>query len=78
MYSHYQVVHLNEMKKIQKQASLWMRKFSGIRGIDSVVQYPCMMWANDVLFNFLPCQEWSKEIENFHGFDLHYTFLETK
>ena len=77
MYSHYQVVNLNEMEKIQKQASLWMRKFSGIRGIDVIdlVQHPCMMWANDALFNFSPCQDWSKEIENFHGFDLQYTFF---
>ena len=34
-----------------------------------------MMWANDALFNFSPCQDWSKEIEYFHGFDLQYTFF---
>lgn len=53
VYSHYQAVNLNEIKD-PKQASLWMSKFSGIRGID-LVQYPCMMWANEALFNFLPC-----------------------
>ena len=34
-----------------------------------------MMWANDALFNFLPCQDWRKGTENSHGFDLQYTFF---